>query len=295
MTSFCQVKTKAMLILCSRCYAGASGSLLWASAFAAACKDHEFCRVGKFDHPMSEHGRRKIRVWQAACSLVVFVPSEETEKVIFRIFDMLVVRNSFPSWRLFFFDPLTLQKLFCCWDHRHPQHSEYQNEGILITRAQNRLSNGIAGRAAWTSQSNQGENILKLSLADSVLLTCCLSFVLMPLRMQNCCEFWCLCGGFKACRVSATAGDYAGLFIQEANWLDLELPHPKIKRLFQQVSLETIVALPYHFQFYDPSKPAVIGTSIAICAEIRVNFLVANDCKFLPSAHSEAYSRKFAL
>ena len=47
--------------------------------------------MGKFDHPMSEHGRRKIRLWQATCSLVVFVPSEETEEVIFKVFDMLVV------------------------------------------------------------------------------------------------------------------------------------------------------------------------------------------------------------
>ena len=71
--------------------AGEAGRLLWASAFAAACRDHEFCRVGKFDHPMSEHGRRKIRLWQAACSLVVFVPAEETEAVILRCFDLLVV------------------------------------------------------------------------------------------------------------------------------------------------------------------------------------------------------------
>ena len=57
-----------------------------------AQRDHECCRVGKFDHPLSEHGRKKIRLWQAACSLVAFVPEEDTQDVIFQIFDMLTVR-----------------------------------------------------------------------------------------------------------------------------------------------------------------------------------------------------------
>lgn len=84
-------------------------------------------------------------------------------------------------------------------------------------RAENRLSNATAGRTPWTSQSNEGENNLKLSLADSVLLTCCLNFVPMPLSMRNCCDLWCLCDEWRKCHLSATAGDYAGLFIQEAN------------------------------------------------------------------------------
>lgn len=76
-------------------FAGKAGHLLWDAVFAAACNDHTYCRVGKFDHPLSEHGRRKIRLWQAACTLVSFVPEEETRNVIFQIFDMLVVSPRF--------------------------------------------------------------------------------------------------------------------------------------------------------------------------------------------------------
>lgn len=68
-----------------------AGQLLWEAVFAAACRDHKVCRVGKFDHPLSDHGRRKIRLWQAACSLVAFVPDDSIETVALQIFDMLVV------------------------------------------------------------------------------------------------------------------------------------------------------------------------------------------------------------
>ena len=74
--------------------AGLAGESLWHTLFSAACQDHDRHNGRKFDHQHSEHGRKKVRLWQAVCSLVAFVPPEEAQDTIEALFEMISVRST---------------------------------------------------------------------------------------------------------------------------------------------------------------------------------------------------------
>jgi len=77
--------------------AGLAGESLWRTILQTACQDHGKQRSGRYDHQHSEQGRRKVRLWQAVCSLVSFVPPGDSKDTIFAMFDMLSVGHHLPS------------------------------------------------------------------------------------------------------------------------------------------------------------------------------------------------------
>ena len=74
----------------SRGGAGESGRQLWREMFEAACQDYQAGR-DRSCHALSVRGKRRIRVWQAVCSLVSFAPVSETEQIMHRVFETLQV------------------------------------------------------------------------------------------------------------------------------------------------------------------------------------------------------------
>ena len=76
--------------------AGDAGRQLWREVFDLACQDYQAGR-GKSCHALSVRGKRRIRVWQAVCSLVSFAPVPETEQILRRVFETLQVSNFAPA------------------------------------------------------------------------------------------------------------------------------------------------------------------------------------------------------
>ena len=75
----------------ARMAAGEAGRQLWREVFELACQDYQAGR-GRSCHALSVRGKRRIRVWQAVCSLVSFALVSETEHIMRRVFETLQVQ-----------------------------------------------------------------------------------------------------------------------------------------------------------------------------------------------------------